>query len=488
MPILVHGRALLTGLLDEPVIAGGGAVIDSASIVAVGAADRLRTEHRIDSEVGGSDRIVMPGLVSAHQHGGGISSLLLGCEDASFEHWLIAMYGIVPLDPYLDTLYHALRFIENGITSTVHSHYTRDPSRYRDEIDDVIRGYRVAGMRVMFAPCFMDRGRFVYGDDNSFIERLPASIVEYAMVMGGAGVTLAEYLAVVSALRAEVDTEWTRITYGPVAPQWCTRDALEAMAGADASQVGVHTHLLESRAQRDHLDRALRGSVVSWLDDLGLVSDRSCFAHGVWLREDEIELLAARGARVIHNPSCNLRLGNGIAPLGDMLSRGISVAIGTDDMTLDDDEDLFREARLAGSLARIGNHWLSAETLVNMLTYQGAAVAGFADVTGTIEPGKRADLVLLDARALDGATESPLVDACALVIGRASASTVSSVMIGGRMVLDDGRHVGIDMHDVAGALHEVWRSQSSSSAAESLRLRARAIAAVHDSYAAGGVV
>ena len=96
MPILVHGRALLTGLLDEPVIAQGGVVIDSATIVAVGAADKLRTEYRIDSEVGGSDRIVMPGLVSAHQHGGGISPLLLGCEDASFEHWLIAMYGIVP--------------------------------------------------------------------------------------------------------------------------------------------------------------------------------------------------------------------------------------------------------------------------------------------------------------------------------------------------------------------------------------------------------
>ena len=342
-------------------------------------------------------------------------------------------------------------------------------------------------MRVMFAPCFMNRGRFVYGDDNSFIETLPASIVEHATVMGGAGVTLPEYLGIVSALRTEVDTEWTRITYGPVAPQWCTRDALEAMAAADAMKSG-YIRTFELRAQRDHLDRALRGSVVSWLDDLGLVSDRSCFAHGVWLREDEIELLATRGARVIHNPSCNLRLGNGIAPLGDMLSRGLSVAIGTDDMTLDDDDDLFREARLAVSLARIRNHWLSAEKLVNMLTYQGAAVAGFADMTGTIEPGKRADLVLLDARGLDGATESPSVDPCALVIGRTSASTVLSVMIGGRMVLDDGRHIGIDMHDVAGALNEVWRSQSSSSAAESLRLSARAIAAVHDSYAAGGVV
>jgi len=488
MPTLVHGRALLTGRLDVPSIPSGGAMVDGATILAVGPADALRASFRIEREIGGSNRIVMPGLVSAHQHGGGISSMLLGCGDATFERWLIEMYGIPAVDPYLDTLYHALRFIENGITTTVHSHYTRDPGRYNDEVTDVLRGYRDAGIRVTFAPCFMDRGRFVCGNDDAFLDSLPESLAAPARALGGAGVSLSDYLALVTTLRAQTDREWTRITHGPVAPQWCSEAALLAIAEADAATIGVHMHLLESRQQREYFDQSLGRSVVNWLNDLGLVSETSCFAHGVWLRESEIELLAARGARLICNPSCNLRLGNGQAPLGQLSRAGVNVALGTDDMTLDDDDDLFREMRLAGVLARGNGDWLTAATLLHAATAQGAAVAGFHDLTGTLDAGKRADLVLLDVAALDGATESPAMDQCDLVVGRATAAAVASVMIGGRIVLEDQRHVGIDMEGVVRELRDAWRVQSQSGRAQRARSAATAIAEARDTYAAGRVV
>jgi cytosine/adenosine deaminase-related metal-dependent hydrolase len=486
--LLVHGRSLLTGRLDAPVVENGGALIEGSAIVAIGSSSFLREAYHPEEEIGGPDRIVLPGLISAHQHGGGISSILLGCGDAMFEHWLIKMYGVPPLDPYVDTVYHALRFVECGITTTVHSHYTRDPHRYGDEAQAIIRAYRDVGLRLTFAPCFMDRGRFVYGDEDAFLRTLPPALSAASHDLGGAGVDLSDYLGLVATLSRDADREWCRIMYGPVAPQWCSEVALRAMSAAGAATVGLHTHLLESRAQRAYLDQALGGSVVAWLDDLGLVSNATSFAHGVWLQPDEIELLAHRGAHVVHNPSCNLRLGNGYAPVSQLLQAGASVALGTDDMTLDDDEDLLREMRLAGVLARAQGHWISPAALLHAATARGAAAAGFSDLVGTLEPGMRADVVLLDARALDGATDRPDVDDLTLVVGRGSAPAVASVLIGGRVVFHNGQHVGVDRQAVVSQLRGIWREQSHSDDAARSRAAAAEIAAMRDAYSAGRVV
>ena len=170
--LLAHGRAVLTGRLDQPEIPDAAVLVDGARIVAVGPTAQLREAYRPDREIGGLDRIVMPGLVSAHQHGGGVTSVQLGCRDQPFEAWLMAMFGVPPLDIRLDTQFHALRLIENGVTTTLHSHYTRDPGRYDSEVSEILAGYRDAGMRVAFAPCYMDRNLLTYGDDAAFIASL----------------------------------------------------------------------------------------------------------------------------------------------------------------------------------------------------------------------------------------------------------------------------------------------------------------------------
>src|SRR5262245_18284176 len=133
MRTLVHGRSLLTGRLDQPEIPDGGLIVDGAVIAAVGQAADLRREHAPEREIGGGDRTVLLGLASAPHPSGGISSVQLGCPDQPFESWIIQMLGVPPLAPYLDTLYHAARLLENGITTTIHSHYTLDPLRYDDE-------------------------------------------------------------------------------------------------------------------------------------------------------------------------------------------------------------------------------------------------------------------------------------------------------------------------------------------------------------------
>jgi len=459
---LYHGRALLTGRLDEPEIAGGGLVEQDGTILDVGPADTLRLRHSIDREVGGADRLVMPGLVSAHQHGGGVSSVQLGCSDQAFERWIIRMLGVPPLDPYLDTLFHAVRFIERGITTTIHSHYTRNPTRYEDEIEAHLRAWSESGIRVTFAPCFLNSNQFVYGANEAFIRSLPSDLGEEATRLLDLGPDVEDYVALVRTLRDRASRgSRNRVLLGPVAPQWCTKDALERMAELGDPSWGIHTHLLESPAQRDHLDKWLERSVVDWLDELGFVNPNSSFAHGVWLRPDEIDILAARGAHVVHNPSSNLRVQTGLAAIASLRSAGVSIGLGTDDMTLTDDDDLLGEARLAGVLARARGTAIGPAELLNMATAQGAAAARFDDLVGTLEAGKRADVVLVDADVLTDPAALEEVPMLELLIARGTGSHVRTVVIDGAVVFHEGTHTWIDRDDVVESLSDILRHQGS---------------------------
>jgi len=461
MRTLVHGRSLLTGRLDQPEIPDGGLIVDGAVIAAVGQAADLRREHAPEREIGGGDRIVLPGLASAHQHGGGISSVQLGCPDQPFESWIIQMLGVPPLDPYLDTLYHAARLLENGITTTIHSHYTRDPLRYDDEVEGHLRAWEQSEMRVAFAPCFLDNNQFVYESNAAFLASLPAGLAAEADRLLDLGPSVGTYLDLVADLRKRFNgSDWARLLLGPAAPQWCTRGSLERMAADGSPALGVHTHLLESPAQRHYLDSWLGRSVVEWLDLLGFLGPAASFAHGVWLRPAEMELLADRGACIVHNPGSNLRVRNGIAPLKELRRAGVPVALGTDEMTLNDDDDLLAEARLAGILAGVTGADLGPADLLNMATQRGATAAGFGELVGVLAPGMRADVVLVDATRLEEPAVTGEVTLLELLIARGLGSDVRTVLVDGEVVLDERRHTWIDRDALVAELGEVARRQA----------------------------
>jgi len=483
MPTLVYGRSLLTGRLDLPEIPDGGLIIDGPAIAEVGSAADLRRRHAPAAELGGPDRVVLPGLVSAHQHGGGVSSVQLGCPDQPFERWMIQMLGVPPLDSYLDTLYHAARLIENGITTTIHSHYTRDITRYGDEVTDHLRAWSQSGMRVAFAPCFLDNNQFVYESNAAFLRSLPAGLAAQATRLLDLGPDVGGYLDLVTALRKRFDgSDRAKVLLGPVAPQWCTTKALERMAAEGVPAAGVHAHLLESPAQRHHLDEWLDDSVVEWLDRLGFLGPEASFAHGVWLRPAEMKLLAERGATVVHNPGSNLRLRNGIAPVQAMREAGIPVALGTDEQTLSDDNDLLAEARLAGHLSGLNGAALPPAELMNMATGRGAAAAGFGELTGELAAGRRADVVLLDAERITEPavrSELPMAD---LLIARGRGSDVRTVLIDGKVVFHEGAHSWVDREAVVAELREVARMQGADRRRREMREVAEQIARAFDSY------
>jgi guanine deaminase len=207
----------------------------------------------------------------------------------------------------------------------------------------------------------------------------------------------------------------------------------------------VHIHVLETRMQAVSGQRLYGRTLPEHLDAIGFLSPRTCFEHGIWLTDSDVELVRDRGVTVVHNPVSNLKLGSGIAPVPQLLDHGVNVALGTDGMCSNDGNDMFATLKTAALLHKLWEvdyeRWLGADEAWTMATAGGAAAAGDRGGLGRLEPGRRADLVLLD---LDSLVFTPLNDPLRQLALGSATSAVSSVMVGGEWRLRDGRVLGVD--------------------------------------------
>jgi len=241
------------------------------------------------------------------------------------------------------------------------------------------------------------------------------------------------------------------IWYAPPGPQWVS-DAFMQRICAQAAEhgVGVQTHVTESLYEMLHGPLYYGKSTVQHLCDLGVLSPRFSMAHGVWLTEPEIELMAETGAAVSHNPSSNLRLRAGIAPLNALLAGGVTVGLGMDGTTINDDEDYFDEMRLAMRLNRTPRFDAPApapEQVFEMATAGGARLMLKEKTLGAIAPGYAADLVLVDLERIAWPWIAPEADPRELLLMRAAAGDVDTVLVGGEVVLSGGRPTRFDLDE-----------------------------------------
>ena len=223
-----------------------------------------------------------------------------------------------------------------------------------------------------------------------------------------------------------------------MAPQWASDELVEAVGSAAAELgAGIHLHSLESRLQRAWGDAFAGGRELERLADAGVLGDRSALAHGVWLRDSDIELVARSGATVVHNASSNLRLAAGVAPLRRLVAAGAGVALGLDDMGIADDDDMLAEVRMAHALQRVHGEAqyprLRAAEVFGLMWDGGAKVIGAP--VGRLEPGRRGDLVVADLRALRAPYAVDDVDVWELLVSRGKAAHVDSVVVGGRVLM-----------------------------------------------------
>ncbi len=397
----------------------------------------------------------MPGMVNSHHHVG-LTPFQLGSPDYPLELWFASRLGARAVDPYLDTPYSAFEMIESGITTVQHLHGWRigPAARVIAVADQILKAYDDIGMRVAYSFALRDQNRLVYESDSDFVKRLPPRLsAELAAWFEPQTMSYQDHLDIfVDLWKRYHQRERMRIQLAPANLHWCSDTALQALHEyAGKYDVGMHMHLLETAYQKEYARRRTGTTAVRFLYDRGFLGPHLTLGHGVWLTEDDIELVAATGTMICHNASSNLRLRSGVAPVNHFLERDVNVGIGLDEAGVNDDRDMLQEMRMVLRLHRVPGMEDVVPTspqVLQMATESGAKTTGFADQIGILAPGRAADLVVMDWRQmaypyLESGTS--IVDA---VVHRAKTSGIQMVMVAGETVLRDGQFTRVDKAQV----------------------------------------
>ncbi|HDI61068.1 MAG TPA: amidohydrolase [Desulfobacteraceae bacterium] len=239
-------------------------------------------------------------------------------------------------------------------------------------------------------------------------------------------------------------------------PYACGRDTLvRAKRAARAAGCLFQIHVAETEAERRESIAAHGLSPVAWLEHLGIWDDRSLAVHAVWVDRDDIAILARRRVAVSHNPQSNMKLASGVAPVPALLEAGITVGLGTDGCASNNDLDLLREMDTAAKLHKVttGRPTVAdARQVVEMATSAGARAIGLGDAVGSLEPGKRADIVVLHA---DRPHLVPVYHPASTVVYAATAADVRHVLVDGQMVVHDGILQTADVDQILADVRQV---------------------------------
>lgn len=412
----------------------------------LGPLDELRAKHPGAREIGAADRVVMPGLIDAHQHGRALSPADQGCWDETLELWLAQQRAVERPDPVLSAQVAAIRSLLDGVTTIMHPHVSPNPAQAIGESIEIVRVYRSVGIRAIFGLDLRDRASYAYDDDVEFLARIPAAAQrELGEHMAPAApASLSDLELAVATLRHEIEGAPITIGLAPRGPQWCTPALLEWAAEQSRGGLPLQVHASETRAQygwfAQHGDSPIRH-----LQRHGLLSPRTTLAHCVWLDAADTEAIAESGAVVAHNPASNLRLQSGQAPIAHLRALGIPIAIGTDSTGLGSRPELFGEIRLARWLEQLAltPTAISPASALRDALRGGAAAAGDRDRLGVLRIGAAADLVLLDYEGLTARAAKNL-DPAEVVAERAQRTSVTDVVVAGQHLVAGGRYLVAD--------------------------------------------
>ncbi len=452
--LLVRADTVLEGFGadDAPLLHEDAAIAVAGGRVAmIGRFADLVARHPRAEVVGGAGQVAMPGLVNAHHHVG-TTPVQLGAPDLPLELWFAARLGFRDLDMRLDTLFSAFEMLASGVTTVqhLHSRVPGGPQQVLDAARDVTAAYREVGMRASYSYALRDQNRLVYGDDAAFTASLPPELQPpMAAYFDRFTIPLAEQLSLMEDLLtlAERDPR-IAIQLSPANLHWMSDDALLACAELSRRhRVPMHLHLLETPYQHEYAQRRTGGSAFAHLRRLGITGPHLTLGHGVWLSDADIDACAHDGTRICHNCSSNFRLKSGLAPVNRFLARGVPVALGIDEAGLNDDRDMLQEMRLVLRAHRTPGHDAPCPTpaqVLRMASQHGAGTTPFGSSVGRLSPGCHADIVLLDWRAVTWPWQDPEVPLVDVLVQRAKPASVKTVLVGGEVVLHEGRFTRID--------------------------------------------
>ena len=426
--ILITNGMVLTVDANGTCIENGAVAIRGSKIIAVGAASDLQdcqSKEIIDAQ----GKLIMPGLVNGHTHMP--MSLFRGlADDLPLEQWLqetifpAEAQFITPPNVRMGTRLSVAEMLLNGITTSCDGYFLADHIA-RTVTDSGLRAVLGQGVIDFPAPGVPDPKENVAAAAD-FVRNWqdPASLITPSIFCHS--------------------------------PYTCASETLKAAKEA-ANKLGVlfQIHVAETQFEERQCRQAHGCSPIQYLAQLGVLDSKTILVHAVWVDEADIDTIAQSQAKVIHCPESNMKLASGVAPLPQMLAAGVKVGLGTDGCASNNNLDMFEEMDSAAKLHKVhqGDPALtSALQIAAMATVGGATALNMADTLGSLEPGKKADLITID---LNQPHLTPMYEPCSHLVYAARGADVRDVIIDGRIVMRQRDMLEIDEQEVMAKVREI---------------------------------
>lgn len=404
----------------------GDVLIEDGRIAALGPG-LSRRAYKAAEEIDARGRVLLPGFVQTHIHL--CQTLFRGAaDDLSLIDWLKKRIWPLEAAHTAESVYASARL---GIAELIRGGTTCALTMETvNHTESVFTAAQESGFRATIGKCMMDKG-----------DELPPTLREETEA------SIAESLALVKDWHGRADGRLS-CCFAPRFAVSCSRELLQRVANLSREHgVLVHTHASENKDEIEIVERETGRRNIEYLEDLGLVGSNVVLAHCVHLNEAEMEILSRTGTHIAHCPSSNLKLGSGIARIPEMIQRGISVSLGADGAPCNNRLDVFTEMRTAALIQKAihGAETLPALQVLRMSTINGARAMGLDNEIGSIEVGKRADLILLN---IDHLHTTPHPDPVSTVVYASQAADVETVLIDGRVVMRDRELTTLDEKSV----------------------------------------
>lgn len=416
--LIVYGDYVVSMVPGSSVLNKGAVAVNNGEIIALGPADEISASYTAEQVLPGENKIVMPGLINGHSHAA--MTLLRGvAEDLALMDWLTnyifpAEVEFVDEDfVRIGTELACWEMIRGGTTTFVDMYY------FADTIANVVDA---CGMRAMVATTVIDQPS---PDAKDAADSL-AKGVEFVNRWKGKN---------------------SRITpmFGPHSNYTLNAEQLKAVrkAATDAG-VGITIHMAESPYELEYSKEHYGKPSVAMLDSIGFLEQPVIGAHVVWPTAEELPILVERQVGVINNPTSNMKIASGVAPITAMLDAGVNVGLGTDGAASNNDLDMWEEMRLAALLQKVTEmdpQVMPARSVLNMATLGGAQAIGLSDSIGSLEKGKRADIIQVSTEDVHYV---PMYDVISHLIYVSDEQDVSSVVVDGKILMQDKQFLSLD--------------------------------------------
>ena len=415
--LVVTNGIIVTVDRDKRVIERGGVAIDGRDIVAVDTADRIAAGYRGRDTIDASGAVIMPGLINTHTHAPMV--LFRGlADDLALMDWLqkyifpAEAKTVSPEFVRVGTRLAALEMIESGTTTYTDMYYFED---------EIARATKAAGLRGV----------------------LGETIIQFPVADAK---TPADSLALAERFAKEFAND--DLITPAVAPHAMYTDDTETLkacrALADRLHVPLITHLAETNDEVKTANDKYHMTPTAYLESIGFFGPRTLVAHAVHVTPSDIQMLAARHVGVAHNPESNMKLASGIAPVQSMRQAGVVVGLGTDGAASNNDLDMFEAMRQAAFLGKLVNddpRAIPAPVAIEMGTIDGARALGMDREIGSLEPGKRADLIVV---SMSSARQTPMYNVVSHLVYVTRGDDVRTTIVNGRVLMRDRKVLSLD--------------------------------------------